>query len=193
MPPTSPLAQLISLWIACAGVINELYLLCQTSPQRVHPAPHFPSQQAVSSPPSLAEISSLHQTPSARGAQLLPSPSQGKQSASVKPPQVSLAHTIPVNPCFILILPCGAGNTIYPTLPIHGKLVQEGAQHGAPAFALPQDVGGMGASLEPALLAGFPWLPHWSGMQLQAGSQAGLSPLPRVHACNQPLRVMPAR
>lgn len=40
--------------------------------------------------------------------------------------------------------------------PIHGKFVQEGHQHGAPAFALPWDVGGMGASLEPRSAG---WLP----------------------------------
>lgn len=44
----------------------------------------------------------------------------------------------------------------------------------------------------PTLLAGFLCLPCWRGMRLHAGSRAGLSPLPRVHACNQPLRVMPA-
>lgn len=75
---------------------------------------------------------------------------------------------------------------------IHGKFVQEGPQHGAPAFALSWDVGGMGASLSPVLPAGFPWLLCWRGTQLPAGFRAGLSSLPWLHACNQPLGVMPA-
>lgn len=79
-----------------------------------------------------------------------------------------------------------------PYMPIHGKFVQEGPQHGAPTFALSWDVGGMGASLGPALPAGFPRLLRWRGTQLPAGFWAGLSSLPRLHACKQPLGVMPA-
>jgi len=158
------------------------------------PAPHSPSRQASSSPSSLAEISPLPQPGSARGAQPLPSPPQGKQSASAKSPQVSLAHSTPVNPSFAFILPCRAGNAIYPTPPIHGKLVQEGPQHRAPASARLRDVGGMGASLEPRsaswlplalLLAGYTAAHRLPGLGscLSHGSTPATSPSGRCLPC----------
>lgn len=76
--------------------------------------------------------------------------------------------------------------------PIHGKLVQEGPQPGAPAFALPRDVGGMGASLETRsagwlplapLLEGYAAARRLPGWALASPTGPHLQPAPQGGAC----------
>lgn len=76
--------------------------------------------------------------------------------------------------------------------PIHGKLVQEGPQHGAQRFALPWDVGGMGASLEPRsagwrplapLLEGFTAARRLMGWALPSPVAPRLQPALQGDAC----------